>query len=212
MNKHFSHFYDKRFFWSFIFSIVLLIVSLYISYYATIYATKVASAPVTDIILSNIPVYDVESIFIYGPWIFWIALFLMTITKLYRIPFAVKNISLFILIRSVFITLTHIGPFPTATLIEATKAITTFTSTGDLFFSAHTGLPFLMALVFWKDKTLRYLLLATSLFFGAVVLMGHLHYTIDVVAAFFITYTIYSISCMLFKKDKEYFEHVVDKK
>ena len=69
-----------------------------------------------------------------------------------------------------------------------------------------------MTLVFWKDKILRYLLLASSLFFGTVVLMGHLHYTIDVVAAFFITYSIYSIATVFFKKDMEYFYNGPTKK
>ena len=119
----------------------------------------------------------------------------------------VKNIALFLLVRSFFITLTHIGPFPTSALIEPTKLNTLFTSTGDLFFSAHTGSPFLMALVFWNNKTIRYILVALSVFFGIVVLMGHLHYTIDVVGAFFITYSIYSIAEQIFRKDKEYFDN-----
>lgn len=207
LSKYFSHFSDKNFVQSFFFSVLLLIVALYVNFYASMYATKVASSPVTDIILSNIRVYDVDMIFIYGPWIFWIFLFFVTIPKSYKIPFIIKNIALFVLIRSVFITLTHIGPFPTATAVIETKLITNFTSGGDLFFSAHTGLPFLMTLVFWKDKILRYILLVSSLFFGVVVLMGHLHYTIDVVAAFFITYSIYCLAEQFFKKDKMYFNN-----
>lgn len=211
-NTHFSHFSDRDFIKSFVFSFVLLIVSLFVNFYASLYATKVASASVTDIILSNIRVYDVDMIFIYGPWILWIFLFIIVLPKSYRIPFTIKSIALFVLIRSVFITLTHIGQFPTATVVLTTKLITNFTAGGDLFFSAHTGLPFLMALVFWKDKILRYILMATSIFFGVVVLMGHLHYTIDVVAAFFITYSIYSISTVFFKKDMEYFNNGLTKK
>ncbi len=206
-NTHFSHFSDREFIKSFVYSFALLIASLFVNFYASTYATKVASAPVTDIILSNIRVYDVDMIFIYGPWVLWIFLFLVVIPKSYRIPFIVKNIALFVIIRSIFITLTHIGPFPTAISVLSTKMISNFTAGGDLFFSAHTGLPFLMTLVFWKDKVLRYILLASSLFFGAVVLMGHLHYTIDVVAAFFITYSIYSIAEQLFRKDKIYFDN-----
>ena len=211
IKKHFAHFSDKVFFHSFLFSILLLIVSLFVNYYASLYATKMASASVTDIVLSNIRVYDVTNIFVYGPWIFWIFLAVVTMFKPYRIPFMVKNIALFVLIRSFFITLTHIGPFPTTAAIDSTRLITDFTSGGDLFFSAHTGLPFLMALVFWKDEILRYVLLATSVFFGAVVLMGHLHYTIDVVAAFFITYSIYCLAEQFFRKDLEYFHQIPTK-
>ena len=207
LKAYYSHFSNKNFAWSFVFAIIFLIMSLVFSFYASLYASKMASSPVTDIVLSNIRVYDVDVFFVYGPWIWWVILSLMTMLKPNRIPFMVKNIALFLLVRSVFITLTHIGPFPTATIIEPTKLSTLFTSTGDLFFSAHTGAPFLMALVFWKDKIYRYILLATSVFFGVIVLMGHIHYTIDVVAAFFITYSIYSLAEVFFKKDKEYFDY-----
>jgi len=201
-----SHFSDKKFVGTFVFSFILLIASLIVNFYASLYAARVASAPVTDIILSNIRVYDVDTVFIYGPWIMWIFVLIVTFSRPYRIPFIVKNIALFVLIRSFFITLTHIGPFPTSILMSSTKLITNFTSGGDLFFSAHTGLPFLMTLVFWNDKFMRYIMLITSISFGIVVLMGHLHYTIDVVAAFFITYSIYSIACVFFKKEKILFD------
>jgi len=43
--------------------------------------------------------------------------------------------------------------------------------------------------------------LAASLIFGAAVLFGHLHYSIDVFAAFFITYAIFHIAQKFFPKD-----------
>ncbi|MEI8091030.1 MAG: phosphatase PAP2-related protein [bacterium] len=74
----------------------------------------------------------------------------------------------------------------------------------DLFFSGHTGLPFLFALIFWNNKWMRYLFVLTAIYFGAIVLLGHLHYSIDVLSAFFITYTIRHINEFLWKKDKLY--------
>lgn len=201
-----SHFGNKSFVWSFLLSFVFLIFALIISFYAGLYATRVASQPVTDIILSNIRVYDVDGIFIYGPWIFWIIVAVLLVLKPQKIPFVLKSIALFVLIRSVFISLTHIGPFPNADVISNTRLITDFTNGGDLFFSAHTGLPFLMALIYWDHKWLRYFFIAASLFFGAVVLLGHLHYSIDVLAAFFITYAIYHIALQFFLNDKRVFD------
>ena len=55
-----------------------------------------------------------------------------------------------------------------------------------------------MALVYWREKYLRYIFLVWSVFFGAVVLLGHFHYSIDVFAAFFITFTIYHIAIYFF--------------
>jgi membrane-associated phospholipid phosphatase len=70
-------------------------------------------------------------------------------------------------------------------------------------------MPFLMALAFWRNKILRNLFLATSGIFGASALLGHYHYSIDVFAAFFITYAIFHISKWLFAKDyKMFFEEL----
>jgi membrane-associated phospholipid phosphatase len=74
---------------------------------------------------------------------------------------------------------------------------------GDLFFSGHTGLPFLIALIYWDHKTYRIIFITLAAIFGSVALMGHLHYSIDVFAAFFITYAIYHIAMQIFKKDKD---------
>jgi hypothetical protein len=38
-------------------------------------------------------------------------------------------------------------------------------------------------------------------FFGSVVLLGHYHYSIDVLAALFITHGVFQISCWLFGRD-----------
>ncbi len=202
--KHINKDYLKQTF----FAGVLLILSLVVNYYSGLYATKIASNPVSDIILSNIRVYDVDFFFVYGALILWFFFVAILLIDPKKIPFTLKTVALFVVIRSIFVTLTHIAPFPSQLVFAGTnKFFDIFTSTGDLFFSGHTGLPFLFALIVWKEKHLRYLMLAISLFFGAIVLMGHLHYTIDVVAAFFITYSIYCIAEVFFKKDRKYFYH-----
>lgn len=194
---------NNEFIQSFIFSIIFLLISLYINFRAGNYATESASLPVTDIILSNIRVYDVDIFFIWGPIFLFTIIAIICIYHPKKIPFIIKNIALFTIIRSIFISLTHLGPFPTQAISESTNFISKFTFGGDLFFSGHTGVPFLMALIFWHYKPLRYFFLAYSIFMGTVVLLGHYHYSIDVLAAFFITYTIYHMSLYLFKKDKE---------
>jgi hypothetical protein len=79
------------------------------------------------------------------------------------------------------------------------------TSGNDLFFSGHTGLPFLIALIFWDHVYVRTLFLSSSVVFGVIVLLSHLHYSIDVFSAFFITYSIYHISLKLFHLDYTFF-------
>ncbi len=193
---------DKSFLWSSTIAIVLFTASLVINFYAGTYAAEKASNPVTDLILSNIRVYDVDIIFIYGSFALVLLIAYLCLAKSQRIPFVIKSIALFVLVRSAFITLTHIGPFPTRIVISPRNIINDFTFGGDLFFSGHTGLPFLMALIFWEIKRLRILFIAFSIIFGMVTLLGHLHYSIDVMSALFITYTIHHISSVIFKKDK----------
>lgn len=205
-SRYKKHFTDKTFLTSLLLGVALLICSLFINFYAGTYATEKASSSVTDIVLSNIPVYDVDMIFIYGPVVFWSFVLLLGLYEPKKFPFGLKSIALFILVRSVFITLTHIGPFPDSAFLDNHVGwIRDFSFGGDLFFSAHTGTPFLMALVFWENKLLRTLFIITSIFFGIIVLLGHFHYSIDVFSAFFITYTIYKISEKIFNKDFKLF-------
>jgi len=187
-------------------SLFLLIVSLFINYAAGIYATERASNSVTDIILSNFPVFDVDGIFIYGPIFFFIFVAILILIEPKWMPFTLKTIALFVLIRSFFVSLTHLGPFPDQIPFSSNFILNKLTFGGDLFFSGHTGLPFLMALIFWNFKHLRLIFLATSVIFGASVLLGHIHYSIDVVSAFFITYTIYHICIRVFPKDYKLFQ------
>lgn len=212
-DKHKKYFSDKSFVLSTCAGFLMLFASFIINFYAGTYATEKASSPVLDIILSNIPVFDVSIFFIYGPAVLWTFVAILCLREPKRIPFVLKSIALFVLIRSFFITLTHIGPFPDQTFINLSNdLIGKFTFGGDLFFSAHTGLPFLMALAFWKDFGLRIFFITSAIFFGIIVLLGHLHYSIDVMSAFFITYSIYHIALWVFKKDSEMFDNgLVDK-
>lgn len=208
--KYKPYLYDKYFLMSLILGVALLFLSFVVNFYAGTYATKNASGSVQDLILSNIPVFNVDLIFLYGPLVLWFFVILLGLYEPKRGPFILKSIALFMFIRSFFIILTHIGPFPDqiAFNISPQNWILRFTFGGDLFFSAHTGLPYLLALAFWKNKYLRGIFLTTAIFFGTIVLLGHLHYSIDVAAAFFITYSIFHIAQYFFKRDWQYFLEV----
>jgi len=197
-------FKDKDYVLSFVITWVLIVVSLFVNYAAALYAEVRASNAVTDIFLSNIPIFEVGSFFVYGTIIFWITVVLVLLWRPERIPFTLKSVALFILIRSVFISLTHLGPFPTHIVVDS-NILSLFSTGGDLFFSGHTGFPVLMALIFWKDIWLRVIFYAAALFFAAIVLLGHVHYSIDVLSAFFITYAIYHIAVQFFPHDYEQF-------
>ena len=185
----------------------ILVISLFFNNYASHYTAIHSGASVSDIILDNVRVLDVETIFVEGFIIYILFVVFLALHKPARVPFILKSSALFICIRAFFLILTHLGPplqelvVHTANIIERTVA----GSDAGLFFSGHTGSPFLMALVFWHNMRLRITFLLTAIFFGGVVLVGHLHYSIDVFSAFFITYGIFHIAVRLFRKDYELF-------
>lgn len=176
--------------------------------FTAVYAAEAASNPVTDIVLDNIGVYAVGTIFVYGPLAMWAFVAVHAMRNPRQIPFVLKTIGLFLLIRGIFVSLTHIAPSPDRIIVSASHAVSVagLASGGDLFFSGHTGLPFLLALIWWQDLRLRLIFIATALFFGTIVLLGHVHYSIDVLAAFFITPTIYRLAGRLFPRDRALME------
>jgi hypothetical protein len=186
--------------------ILLLFASLVVNYYAGRYATQRASNPVTDLILTNTPVFEVGGLFVYSFALFLLFIVVLLVVKPRRTPFTLKAIALFVFVRSFFITMTHLGPFPTQAAIDPSNLINWLTFGGDLFFSGHTGLPFLMALVYWNEARLRALFLGASAVSAIIVLSGHLHYSIDVFAAFFITYGVFRVAEALFQKDRQVFQ------
>ncbi len=190
---------QERFVISVVGSIVFVIIGYCADLLAIQYATENVSNSVTDIILSNIPIFDLDRLFVYGTFLLAATIAIVLLAHPKRIPFGLYALGLFWIIRACFVPLTHIAPYPTHLPSDFGAFITRSLLTGgDLFFSGHTGAPFLFALMFWRQPILRGIFLTWSVFFGVVVLMAHLHYSIDVAAAFFITYGIFQIALKFF--------------
>lgn len=202
--KEFWH--NKAIFWETMWSIVIFVLSLAITYFSVVYANTFSNGnKVQDIILDNIPTFDVNFLFFQGGMIFILLATLIVLYNPKSISFAMKATALFFAIRSLFTILTHLSApiLATYTYIDfedpVRQALFTFTSGNDLFFSGHAGYPFFMAMIFWKDIRFRIFFLAMTIFGSAIVLLGHLHYSIDVFSAFFIGYGIFEISKRIFK-------------
>lgn len=181
--------------------ILLLAASLVINYYTGTYASIRASNSVSDLFLDNLPILNVNFIFIDGFILFILFIAALLFHQPKKIPFLLKTAALFVFVRAIFMTLTHIGPFPLQSPLETGDIVGKFIFSGDLFFSGHVGLSFLMALIFWPSARIRMIFIGLSVIFGAAALLGHLHYSIDVFAAYFITYSIFMISQKLFAKE-----------
>jgi membrane-associated phospholipid phosphatase len=65
--------------------------------------------------------------------------------------------------------------------------------TKDLFFSGHTGVTFLLLLYVWPYRRLRWLMLTGHVLVVLSVLLSHLHYTIDIVGAYAIAFSLYTL-------------------
>ncbi|MDE2212966.1 MAG: hypothetical protein KGJ34_00285 [Patescibacteria group bacterium] len=198
---------NREIFFSILLSLVAIALSAAANAFSDLYATEKASSSVTDIILSNVPVVTgVEDIFVYGALAVVLLIAILCILHPKRAPFTLYTLSLVFFVRAIFVSLTHIGPYPDHVIIDVhSKILLAFFGGGDQFFSGHTTLPFMMALIYWHDRLLRYIFLAASVILGVVVLLGHLHYTIDVLSAFFISYSVYAMALWLFPKERALF-------
>ncbi len=186
---------------------MLLCASLFFVYFARIYTSDYIGNVVPDILLDNLPVVDVSYIFFQGAFLFFLTLIGILIWEPKYIPFTLESSALFFLVRSFFMILTHLSAPSTEYyhFIEhehhVRQILFTISSGNDLFFSGHAGFPFLLALVFWQWKQVRYMFLASSFIGSVAVILGHLHYSIDVFSAFFIAFGVFEITKKLFKKE-----------
>ena len=111
-------------------------------------------------------------------------------------PFYATIVGVYFLLRSVFIYLTPLGnPHPVPGLLK-------FLPNGGMFPSGHVGLIFLFFLSTLKTKSkywsIYFIILVIFEFVAMILSRGH--YTIDMVGAIFIAYTIWKITNEHFKE------------
>ncbi len=183
-------------------SVILCYAALFSSFYLnqimSTFADKMQSNKVTDLFLDLLPLTDVNFIF------FWVALFWCLGLFFYhaihptQMPFLIWSYALFISIRALFITLTHIAPPDNLAIIPSELKVYAYEA--DMFFSGHVGGPFFFAMLTNNPK-LRNIALCYTVFTISIVLLGHMHYSIDVFASLFIAHSL----SVIVKKLKVYF-------
>lgn len=187
-------------------SIAIFAVGTGVNFFSGLYATERASNYVEDIVLSNVPVVSVDELFVLGTFAIVAFVLALLIARPLWAPYTLSALGLFYAIRAMFVSLTHLGPFPDQVAVHDWGTIVhKFIGGADFFFSGHTGAPFLLALIFWHVKPLRYTFILWSIFFAIIVLLGHLHYSIDVMSAFFITFTIFHVCEYAFAEYRQLF-------
>jgi len=183
--------------------ILSAIVQITLGHYSSM---RSLSAPYArDVFLDNLPVVDLTPVIVAGNILLWIFGFFLLIKNPRYLSFGIKAIALLDICRAFFISLTHLGPYPHAFSPGPDNfgygIYKIFTFQGNYFFSGHTALPFMFALIFWDNDLLRRFFVFLTAFFGAAVLFAHVHYSIDVFAAPFIVYGVYAITTKVFAHD-----------
>lgn len=181
--------------------IVLMIGAQISNQLASVYNDSQTYISVGDLILDYIPTVDMHFFFAWGMYFLTVFIICYALfAKPETAPFALKTYAVLIFLRCGFILLTNIGPPVDSFYVGGVIGgdfFTHFIFKNDLFFSGHTAYPFLGYLIYRKTN------IAWILFFGTIlmavtVLLMHVHYSIDVFAAFFITYGVYSFSRWIF--------------
>lgn len=119
-----------------------------------------------------------------------------------RLLFTIQLYILMVAVRILAMYLLPLDP-PAKIIVLKDPLVESFrtgqTLTKDLFFSGHTATLFILFLTSEK-KTIKQIFLISTILVAFSVLLQHVHYTIDVVAAPFFTYACYK----LLKKIKSY--------
>ncbi|MEK6825617.1 MAG: phosphatase PAP2-related protein [Nanoarchaeota archaeon] len=203
MKHYFSHWlkalWNKR--WLVLLAIFLTFFSNFITHLAGSYTDSVESAQsAPDFILDSFGPYDLNILFV------WFLIFVCFVFYAYSLFIEPEKFHYYVifaailgLVRAGFITLTHLKS-PVDVISATYPSFFNFlTFSNDLFFSGHTAFPFLGFLIF-KNPWIKYFMLVSSIILGASTILMHQHYSIDVFAAFFITYGIYRIGTIFFHR------------
>lgn len=194
---------DTAFIARFLKAFSIALAAVIVNYYAVRYATAHAGPALDDIFFDILPFVDVSHI--HGVLAMYVSygMLLFALLRTRAVVFFLSTVATLVFVRSFFVILTHLG-IPA----DATPVVSFYTQGGDLFFSGHTALPFLAALVFWHLRPARYLLLGMTVLMGAEVLLGRLHYSIDVFAAPFIAYGVFRFCAWAFPEEYRASTHV----
>lgn len=202
--------FTKQHRWSLVTAIVLLVIAYVAEHFANAYeleySVRATSTHVGDLLLDNLPVLDLNFLIVEGAIIGLVAGGIFLLMRPRYILFTLKAFALLVATRAFFISLTHVGIYPGVIHpdVGIFNGIYQYLNleTG-YFFSGHTSVPFLFALIFWKEPRTRFIFLIVSFVMGTAVLLAHVHYSIDVFAAPFIAYGVFTMARNVFKSDFE---------
>lgn len=187
--------------------IITLVLYIFLFKYCRVFMTVLESRKGTQIIdplLSYIPPHDVSLITFTFTYLTLSLFIISTIIKPRVFIVAMQAYCLLIIMRTIAIYLVPLEP-PIGLILLKDPVSFIFMSTPsggyivkDLFFSGHVSTAMLFAIICPYPK-IKKLLFVFTLIIGTLILVQHVHYTIDVVAAPFFSFLAYKISLFLDK-------------
>jgi hypothetical protein len=158
----------------------------------------------SDVVLDALPVWDLVPVLTVG----WLATHVLAIyIAVWYCPrrwaYLLATVGLLVGVRTLFVAFNPIGAPPgilslnASYLLSPLKGILAFEN--EFFFSGHTALPYLYALLFWSIPWARRSFLGLSILMATSVLLTRNHYAMDILGAYFITYSVYALSRSLLR-------------
>jgi len=184
-------------------ALLLILLAILPAFFTTIEARK--GVVLNDWVLDQIPARDV-SVYIFSLiWGMAALIFFRALKKPSLYVTYIWAYSFIILVR--FVTITFIKLDPPTGLIQLTDPLTGIfyghaNITKDLFFSGHTSTLCLIYLILEK-RTDKIIGLLAAVAVGVLLLVQHVHYTLDVIVAPIATYPIYRLVVLMLGKAKE---------
>lgn len=183
--------------------LLFILLAILPSFFNTIEARK--GVVLNDWVLNQIPAHNVSVAIFSIIWGMAALIFYRALKKPSMYVTYIWAYSFIILIR--FITITFIKLDPPVGLIQLTDPLTGVfyghaNITKDLFFSGHTATLCLIYLILEK-RTDKIIGLIAAIAVGILLLVQHIHYTLDVLVAPIATYPIYRLVVLMLGKAKE---------
>ncbi len=204
LRRHIALWSQMSYLYAFLSGTVVLTLGLGCIMVARIYLLRSGMHTVSspDLFLDVLPVLSMRNLLVWG--VPPLLAFTLALHVVYpeKIPFTLKAVGLLFLVRAFFVVLTPLGFREDQVIMHAEGFFQSLAyNSNDFFFSGHVSLPFLFALIFWKELWIRSLYLLASGLFAVTVLLAHTHYSIDVFAVPFMIPSIYRVAAWLFASD-----------
>jgi hypothetical protein len=157
-----------------------------------------------DPLLGVLPLWNLVPVLTLG-WLAChvLAIYLAVVYCPSRWAYILATVGLLVAVRTLFVAFNPMGAPPgilslnASYLLSPLKGILAFEN--EFFFSGHTALPYLYALIFWPIPWARRTFIGLSILMAASVLLTRNHYTMDILGAYFITYSVYALSRSLLR-------------